>query len=116
MASRRPCVDRANTNARLRGSMSERGRQGLRHRAKRQGAQFGAGQRMDQGYPALEPRDVQPSMDDIGLLPAEGAQLRHSQSMPEGQHAGRTSRIMVASQKTAWLEDDFGAGLKRIGT
>jgi hypothetical protein len=50
-----------------------------------QGAEFGPRQRVDRGYPALEPRNVQPAMDDVDLLPTEGAQLGRSQPVPEGQ-------------------------------
>src|SRR5262245_14260381 len=49
-----------------------------------QGAQFGAGERVDRGYAALEPGNVQSGMGKIDLLPAEGAQLGRSQAVPEG--------------------------------
>jgi SAM-dependent methyltransferase len=49
-----------------------------------QGAQFGAGERVDRGYAALEPGNVQAGMGKIDLLPAEGAQLGRSQAVPEG--------------------------------
>src|SRR5262245_50347657 len=49
-----------------------------------QSAEFTAGERMDRGYAALEPRDVQPGMGEVDLFPAQRAQLGRSQSMPEG--------------------------------
>src|SRR5262245_65603676 len=64
-----------------------------------QGAEFTAGERMDRGYAAFEPRDVQPGMGEIDLLPTEGAQLGRSQSMPEGQQDH--GRIAVAIPITA---------------
>jgi hypothetical protein len=42
------------------------------------------GERVDRGYAALEPGNVQAGMGKIDLLPAEGAQLGRSQAMPEG--------------------------------
>src|SRR5260221_7503696 len=50
-----------------------------------QGAQFGAGERVDRGYAALEPGNVQAGMGKIDLLPAQGAQLGRSQAVPEGE-------------------------------
>jgi hypothetical protein len=50
-----------------------------------QGTQFCPGQRVNGGDAILGPGDVQPSMDEIDLLPAQGAQLGGSQSMSEGQ-------------------------------
>jgi hypothetical protein len=44
-----------------------------------QGTQFGAGE---------QPRDVQPGMGEINLLPAQGAQFGRSQAVPERQLTG----------------------------
>src|SRR5262245_27991334 len=41
-----------------------------------QGPKFAAGQWMNRGNAVLEPSDVQPSMHEIDLLPAQGRQLR----------------------------------------
>jgi hypothetical protein len=40
--------------------------------ARTQSAEFAAGERVDRGYAALEPRDVQPRVGEVDLLPAEG--------------------------------------------
>jgi hypothetical protein len=50
-----------------------------------QSTKFSAGERVDRGYAALEPRDVQSAMGKVDLLPAQRAQLGRSQSVPEGQ-------------------------------
>src|SRR5262245_43291499 len=43
-----------------------------------QRAKFAAGQWVNRGNAVLEPRDVQPGMHEIDLLPAQGRQLRRS--------------------------------------
>src|SRR5262245_46689085 len=43
-----------------------------------QGAKLTAGQWVNRGDAVLEPSDVQPSMHEIDLLPAQGRQLRRS--------------------------------------
>jgi hypothetical protein len=55
-----------------------------------QGAKLDAGQWMDGGHPILKPMDVQSTMDEIDLLPAQRAQFGCSQAVPEGNqnHGG----------------------------
>ena len=43
-----------------------------------QRAKFAAGQCMNRGDAVLEPSDVQPGMDEINLVPAQGRQLGRS--------------------------------------
>src|SRR5262249_26896613 len=50
-----------------------------------QGPQLAPAEWVDRGYAALEPRDVQPGMGEVDLLPPQGAQFRRLQAMPEGQ-------------------------------
>ena len=58
---------------------------------------YSAGERVHRGYAALEPRDVQPGMGEINLLPAQGAHLGCAQAMAKGQQDH--GRIPVAVPK-----------------
>src|SRR5262245_57288552 len=80
-----------------------------------QGAEFTAGERMDRGYAAFEPRDVQPGMGEIDLLPTEGAQLGRSQSMPEGQqdHGPIAVAISITARRLYQpLDLSLGEGIR----
>jgi len=60
-------------------------------------AQFGAGQRVDRGYPALQPLDVQPAVGQIDLLPSQRAQFGCPQPVSECQqdHGGVAVSVPV---------------------
>ena len=49
-----------------------------------QGAKFDASQWVDGGEPIFESVDMQPTMDEIGLIPAQRTQFGCSRTMPEG--------------------------------
>jgi hypothetical protein len=58
---------------------------------------------VDRGYPALEPRNVQPAMDEVDLLPTEGAQLG-TLAARAGRPAGSNPNWGSAGLERAQLE------------
>ena len=80
-----------------------------------QGPKLASCQRMNRGNAVLEPRDVQPGMHEINLLPAEGAQLGRSQSVPKGQQDHGRIAMPVAIPASR-LDQPFDLSLNEIFT
>jgi hypothetical protein len=80
-----------------------------------QGSQFGARQWVNRGNAVLEPRDVQPGMHEISLLPAQRAQFGRSQSVPEGQQDHGRIAMSVAILACR-LHQPFDLSLREVLT